>query len=79
MNRKIRSKGGMVEFLQWGKHHPDFNFETGSGYLDGLVQWAVKHNRGTRESILKEAFQGMVAQGSRTISAHEPRDSLGHA
>lgn len=62
-----------LSFLQWGKHHPDFNFEKGGDYLKGLVQWAVKHNRGTEESIAKEIYTGMVDQGSKAITSSRPR------
>ena len=60
-----------LSFLQWGKRHPDFNFEKGDHYFKGLVQWAVRHNRGTEESIAAEIIRGLADHGSNAITSHE--------
>jgi hypothetical protein len=53
-----------LQFLEWGKHHPDFKFDT-EDYLKGVIAWAVKHNRGTEESIAAEIIRGMIDQARR--------------
>jgi hypothetical protein len=47
-----------LSFLQWGKHHPDLNFDKGDDYLKGMTQWAVERNRATEESIAEEVIRG---------------------
>jgi hypothetical protein len=49
-----------LQFLQWGKRHPEFKFDTGADYLKGLIEWAVKHHRGTAEDIAAKALRGMI-------------------
>jgi hypothetical protein len=46
-----------LSFLQWGKHHPDLNFDKGGDYLKGVTQWAVERNRATEESIAEEVIR----------------------
>jgi hypothetical protein len=49
-----------LSFLQWGKRHPDLNFERGVDYFKGMSEWAIARKRGTEESIGKEMLQGMA-------------------
>jgi hypothetical protein len=53
-------EGEWLQFLQWGKYHPDLKLDTGD-YLEAVIAWAVKHNTGTEESISAEIIRGMSA------------------
>jgi len=53
-------EGEWLQFLQWGKNHPDLKLDTGD-HLEAVIAWAVKHNRGTEESISAEIIRGMSA------------------
>jgi hypothetical protein len=44
----------LLDFLRWGKRHAVFEFDKRDDYLQGAVDWAVEHNRGTKANILAQ-------------------------
>jgi hypothetical protein len=58
-------KDEWLAFLQWGKHHGSLKFDQEDDYLQGAMQWAVAHGRGSSISSLKTAVIGeMLKQNS---------------